>query len=664
MSINKKLMLFAAVLVIVPMLILSVVTNNVLDNQIEESAQNYLKNTLIIARNSMLNRLEEMKKSCQFTGQTSNFQNYLANRDLKGLEVEAQKLKETLSYLDFIMVLDKNGQSLTTLPSSATRFPSAFQEIVFNAGKSKEALVTETSFNLDELFTPETAEYNQFRVTVSPGQDEQKYLEKCLTGVAVMPVFQDQDKNELLGYLLVGDIANNDSYFPEIYSMDVKDSFLALSVDDIRITSNIRSPRKTDFIGSPTPVTMETLEGLKNSYFGYVDIDGERHVFLDEPITDYRGEAVGVLGVGIPWHNFVSLLHTNDYLIFVVTFLCLVVMLYIGHRLSLKITRPIIQATKMAEGIARGEHNFGIDESLLGKGHSETDILLKTYLKMARDLERSEQQRNKVLNELEEKVENRTYDLKQAVQSLKKADKVKSQFLANMSHELRTPLTSIIDTAQVLLEKIPGPLNAKQEGYLQNMLHSGHHLLQLINDILDISKIEAERMRLSLSTFYVKDVVENSFTVVKSSAYWKEMDIVAKIVPENFQIKADERKVKQILYNLLSNAVKFTPANGKVSLEVFRREQFMQVVVRDNGIGIKEEDQERVFEAFEQVDSSYGRQYEGTGLGLPLTKRLVELHGGNLYLHSKEGEGTEIILTIPVDTEEYLAGKRHKTMEG
>ena len=663
MSINKKLMLFAAVLVVVPMLILSVVSNMVLDSQIEESAQNYLKNTLIIARNSMLNRLEEMKISCRFTGQTSSFQNYLANRDLNGLEAEARKLKESCSYLDFIMILDENGQCLSKLPSSATRFPSALKEIVSNAGKSKEQLVSETSFNLDELFTPGTAEYNQFRVTVSSGKEDQKYMDKCLTGVAVTPVYRDQDKNELLGYLLVGDIANNDSYFPEIYTMDVKDSFLAISVDDIRVTSNIRSPKKADFIGSPTPVTMETLEGLKNSYFGYVDIDGERHVFLDEPITDYRGEAVGVLGVGIPWHNFVSLLHTNDYLILWVTFLCLVVMLYIGHGLSLKITRPIIQATKMAEGIARGEHDFNVDKTLL-KGNSETDILLKTYLKMARDLEKSEQERNKVLNELEEKVESRTYDLKQAVQSLKKADKVKSQFLANMSHELRTPLTSIIDTAQVLLDKIAGPLNSKQEGYLRNMLHSGQHLLQLINDILDISKIEAEMMRLSLSTFYVKDVVENSFTVVKSSAYWKDMNLVAKIEPENFQVKADERKVKQILYNLLSNAVKFTPENGKVSLEVYHREPFMQVVVRDNGIGIKEEDQERVFEAFEQVDSSYGRQYEGTGLGLPLTKRLVELHGGDLYLHSKEGEGTEIILTIPLDTEEFLAGKRYKAMEG
>ena len=129
MSINKKLMLFAAVLVVVPMLILSVVSNMVLDSQIEESAQNYLKNTLIIARNSMLNRLEEMKKSCEFIGQTSSFQNYLANRDLNGLEAEARKLKESCSYLDFIMVLDENGQCLSNLPSSATRFPSVLKNL-------------------------------------------------------------------------------------------------------------------------------------------------------------------------------------------------------------------------------------------------------------------------------------------------------------------------------------------------------------------------------------------------------------------------------------------------------------------------------------------------------------------------------------------------------
>jgi signal transduction histidine kinase len=199
-----------------------------------------------------------------------------------------------------------------------------------------------------------------------------------------------------------------------------------------------------------------------------------------------------------------------------------------------------------------------------------------------------------------------------------------------------------------------GPLSEKQERYIRTIWSSGTHLLQLINDILDICKIEAGKMQLSLSTFSVAEIVENSFHVVKSLAYGKNIDVSIIIEPPAFMVRADAKKLRQILYNLLSNAIKFTPDYGQVSLEVVRREALVRFSVRDNGIGIREEDQARVFNEFEQVDSSYSRQYEGTGLGLPLTKKLVEMHGGEIYLASKPGKGTEVIFTIPVDTEAYL----------
>jgi signal transduction histidine kinase len=223
-----------------------------------------------------------------------------------------------------------------------------------------------------------------------------------------------------------------------------------------------------------------------------------------------------------------------------------------------------------------------------------------------------------------------------------------------MSHELRTPLNSIICSAEVIKDKLFGPLSEKQERYIQTIWSSGTHLLQLINDILDICKIEAGKMQLSLSQFVITDVVDNSFHVVKSLAYRKNIDVSILIEPSSFAMSADAKKLRQILYNLLSNAIKFTPEGGRVELEVMRHEPVVRFSVRDNGIGIREEDRERVFQEFEQVDSSYSRQYEGTGLGLSLTKKLVEMHGGEIYLTSKLGLGTEIIFTIPVDTESYL----------
>ena len=251
-------------------------------------------------------------------------------------------------------------------------------------------------------------------------------------------------------------------------------------------------------------------------------------------------------------------------------------------------------------------------------------------------------------DELEGKVAARTLELVQAVEELKRANGVKSQFLANMSHELRTPLSAIISSAEALLGEVFGPLTEKQSKHIQTALSNGNHLLQLINDILDICKIEAGKMNLSFSEFYLSEIIENSCAVVRSIASRKNIEIGVRLEPADFKIRADAVKVKQILYNLLSNAVKFTPDNGKVEVEAFQQGQFVQIRVRDNGIGIRDEDQERVFVEFEQVDNSYQRLYEGTGLGLPLTRKLVEMHGGQIFLISKEGVGTEVVFTLPI----------------
>ncbi|QNB46172.1 HAMP domain-containing protein [Thermanaerosceptrum fracticalcis] len=682
MSINKKLLIFVIVLVVVPMLLLFLISTLVLDKQIEKSAQSYLENALKIARNRMIGRLEEMKKGCQTFTQSPEFRKSVKEKNLLSLGQELGELKTVYDYLDFIIVLDANKDPLVSLPATKKQNLEVLQGLMEQVGQNKEALSSETMFDLNDLFPPDSEEYNKFKVKIARngqgGSEEQQYLTKCLAGVAVAPIYWDDHKERLSGFLLVGDIVNNDQYFPKTYSLSVKDSYLAISIQGVRVTSNIRSPKKENFIGSRIPIPLESLEGLKNSYFGRVNMDDEIHVFLDEPISDHEGRIVGVLGVGIPEEKFSVLINTNRNLIFVVTFLCLCIMLVIGRRISLRITRPIIEATRFAEAIVRGERDLIIKEELLEDGRSETTILLKTFQKMARDLKESEEERKRFLDklkeehdqqqklaeqlqvmndELEEKVEARTQDLRQAIIALKKADEVKSQFLANMSHELRTPLNAIISASEILRDKIFGSLNEKQEKYIQNIWNSGVHLLQLINDILDLSKIEAGKMTLSLSHFYIAEIVANSFQVVKTLAYRKNIEVSTQIFPGDFMIKADGKKLKQILYNLLSNAIKFTPEGGKVEVEVYKRGEFMQVMIRDNGIGIKEEDQERVFREFEQVDSSYERQHEGTGLGLPLTKKLVEMHGGEIYLTSKPDQGTEVIFTIPIDTESFLASR-------
>ncbi len=233
-------------------------------------------------------------------------------------------------------------------------------------------------------------------------------------------------------------------------------------------------------------------------------------------------------------------------------------------------------------------------------------------------------------------------------QQLEVANKHKSEFLANMSHELRTPLNAIIGFSEVLLERLFGDLNPKQEDYLKDIFSSGKHLLGLINDILDLSKVEAGRMELEPSTFDLASAVSNAMTLVRERAQSHGIALGQQIDSKLTEITADERKFKQILLNLLSNAVKFTPDNGRIDVTARLEASEVVVAVHDTGIGIAPEDQAAVFEEFRQVGRNYTSKQEGTGLGLALTKRFVELHGGRIWLESEPGKGSTFTFTIPV----------------
>ena len=241
-------------------------------------------------------------------------------------------------------------------------------------------------------------------------------------------------------------------------------------------------------------------------------------------------------------------------------------------------------------------------------------------------------------------VENALHAAKQAVEA---ASRAKSEFLANMSHELRTPLNSIIGFSEVLHDQTFGPLNSKQTRYVDNVLTAGHHLLSLINDILDISKVEAGKMTVEARTLAVRPMLDNALILVKERALKRGLTL-SLVAPADLTVAADERMLKQILYNLLSNAVKFTEPGGRIAITAERAGDELRVSVADTGIGIKPEDQSRLFTEFEQLDSGYDRMHQGTGLGLALTRKFVELHGGCVWVESAgEGQGSTFRFTLP-----------------
>ena len=230
---------------------------------------------------------------------------------------------------------------------------------------------------------------------------------------------------------------------------------------------------------------------------------------------------------------------------------------------------------------------------------------------------------------------------------LEAASRHKSEFLANMSHELRTPLNAVIGFSEVLLQRMFGELNDKQDEYLKDIYASGQHLLSLINDILDLSKIEAGRMELAPVPFHLPGALDNAVTLVRERAGRHGIALELDVDPALGEVVGDERKVKQVVLNLLSNAVKFTPEGGRIGLKAARRDTAVEISVTDTGIGIALEDQATIFEEFRQVGSDEQKR-EGTGLGLALARKFVELHGGRIWVESEPGRGSTFTFTLPV----------------
>ena len=286
--------------------------------------------------------------------------------------------------------------------------------------------------------------------------------------------------------------------------------------------------------------------------------------------------------------------------------------------LALSVVRPLRAVDERLAGIARGE----FAEHVVVENRDELGTLA-AHLNLMND------------------------ELGRLYREVEVANRNKSEFLANMSHELRTPLNAIIGFSEVLLQKMFGELNEKQEEYLRDVLVSGQHLLALINDVLDLSKVEAGRMELEFGPVDVAALVSGAAMMVRERASAHGISLDLQVHVDVGQVTADERKVRQVLVNLLSNAIKFTPAGGRIEVSAVHQEAEVHISVKDSGVGIAPEDQSRIFEKFEQTQSGR-RQEASTGLGLTLAKSFIELHGGRIWVDSAPGLGSTFTFTLPV----------------
>lgn len=310
-----------------------------------------------------------------------------------------------------------------------------------------------------------------------------------------------------------------------------------------------------------------------------------------------------------------------------------------GLIMSERLVQPIKALQEGAEIIGRGN----LDHRLTITSNDEIGVLGDKF------------------NEMTEKLKRSYLEIEDSLEKLKEMDKFKSEFISLVSHELRTPLTSIIGFSELLIDRVPGEINMVQEEYIKNVQSSGQQLLEIINNLLDISKLQAGKLELVLSDFDIGGLISEVEGSVMPLINRKELSFENRIEDGIPMIYADRAKIKQTLLNLISNAIKFTPKGGFVRVDVtgtvVHERPMLQISVADTGVGIAAEDRAKIFEEFRQVNSTYAREYPGTGLGLSIAKRFVEMHGGFIWVESRPGEGSTFSFRIPVKTEKSTASK-------
>jgi signal transduction histidine kinase/DNA-binding response OmpR family regulator len=372
-------------------------------------------------------------------------------------------------------------------------------------------------------------------------------------------------------------------------------------------------------------------------------------VLVDSIILD--GKHVGFVAICSDLQAINTRLRSYTLITAIVLLISLIVALLISKASQRLISKPIVQLAETARTISQ-EKSYSI-RAATSPNHDEVSILIDSFNEMLNQIQQRDTALLRAQGELEKRVEERTEQLAAANKELElrnreveHATQLKSKFLASMSHELRTPLNAIVGFSDLLAEQAPGQLNPKQLRFVQHIKQGSTHLLQLINDILDLSKIEAGQLEFRYEDFEIKDALPEVLSTIRPLAMAKNITIDESST-SGLAIYADRVRFKQVLYNLLSNAVKFTPNGGRVDIEAYNKANLIQISVLDTGIGIRPEDHALVFEEFRQVEGST-TAHEGTGLGLAISKRLVEEQGGTISLESQLGKGSKFTISFPI----------------
>lgn len=578
-------------------------------------------------------------------------------------------LEKALPDLGFALVVDGEGELLASTPSVRADANASFGryfEAVEQEGVS--SIGSMDVVDLGAVFEEGSPEYERYLVRTADG-----LVTRALVNLAVIAPSGSEE------LLVLGEVINNNMRYPEYYTERVADSFLSFVVDDVRVSTNL-APGKdhSSQLGTSVPVSLGDVSD--GGYFSSeLSSAGYQYYYLYTAAENYWGEPIAGMGVGIREAVYSNLIHNNVRVVFVVALVLSPLVIAVSWLFSNRITRPLKTGRRMVERIMQGDYEAVARYPMPEDTINESDQLVASLRTMAVELNESQRKIKETVSDLkaskeaaqdlsdqllrandnlEITVRARTLELQQLAEGLAVSNSTKTRFIANISHELKTPLTSSISAADLLLSEMFGTLNGKQRDYVGNIHRSSSHLLELINDILATAKIDEGRSNLYFEEFSVVDALDEVVRTVSGSSPARATDVCVSCEPADLTLSADRVVLKQVLYNLLSNATKFSEAGSEIRIDV--REvvrggrSVVDFSIADRGIGIAASDLDRVFYEFEQVENSYSRTYEGTGLGLPLARRQVELHGGKLWLESELGYGTTARFYVPAQQDAPL----------
>lgn len=515
----------------------------------------------------------------------------------------------------------------------------------------------------------------QARLNIPQGcsADSSDCARQGLVQVAAVPVGLGASRQ---GVVIAGILLNNTHDIPRAASSRIPGAYLSIAGEGWRVSSNINTEAGPLSTGGHQSAELVNTVTRGERYYGTVPVNMERHYVASDPIYNASGQVIGALSLGLPPSGYVEFRRGTQTLIIVFALVAVLVSMLVARFISRRLAHPIValQQDVMRLASAHGPaelqqaaaqilpanssqysqevltlHNSfrTLAESLVNLTR-ETEAYLKQVEGDKAELEAMTEQLQESKVFLERKVEERTQELEQVVLELRSANAMKSRFLATMSHELRTPLNSVIGFSEMIADELVGPVTPKQQEYLGHILSSARHLLQLISDILDLSRIEQGRLAIELQEVLLHELVASIKDKVRPQAEANGLSLKVEADAEVPPIVADPTRIKEVLFNLLSNAIKFTPDGGLIWVRLRQAGEMALLEVEDTGIGMKPEDQEVVFNEFVQGESAYHRRFEGVGLGLPLSKKLVELHGGRIELESKLGRGTRVRVYLPL----------------